>query len=236
MKGLALASSLIIVTTVGVSTTAKAATPDENLNRSSEVFSEIMSAPDKGIPQDLLDKAQCVIIIPELLKGAFLVGGEWGHGFAECRNADGRGWGAPAAMKLEGGSVGFQLGGSDTQLVLLVMNRHGMDELTRDKVTLGADASVAAGPVGRSANAQTDLKLSAQMLAWSRTKGAFAGVALNGASLRPDKSANEKLYGRPLNTREILMGDVRPTTGAKPLIATLDRYSSRQGEASRTEH
>lgn len=235
MKGLALTASFILVSMGGITSAAKAATPGENLRKSADVFSEIMSAPDKGIPQDLLDKAQCVVLVPDLYKGAFVVGGEWGHGFAVCRNANGAGWGAPAAMKLEGGSVGFQLGGSDTQLVLLVMNREGMDKLMSDKITLGADASVAAGPVGRNASAQTDLKLSAEMLAWSRSKGVFAGVALKGATLRPDNGANEKLYGRAMGTREILMGNVHHPEAARPLVAALDRYSGRHGEASRVD-
>jgi lipid-binding SYLF domain-containing protein len=201
-------------------------TAQDRLNRSAEVFSEIMGTPDKGIPQDLLNKAQCVIILPDLKKAAFVVGGEYGRGYATCRKASGTGWGAPAAVRMEGGSVGFQIGGSNTDVVMLVMNRKGMDRLTQDKFTLGADASVAAGPVGRTANANTDLKMDAEILAWSRAKGLFAGVSLNGATLRPDADQNEKLYGRKLTNQEILMGHVAPPEGARPLISDLNKYSS----------
>jgi lipid-binding SYLF domain-containing protein len=196
------------------------------------------SAADRGIPHDLFDKAQCVVIIPNLVKAAFVVGGEYGHGFAQCRNASGTGWSAPASMRVEGGSVGFQIGGSATDLVLLVMNQSGMNKLLGDKITLGADASVAAGPVGRSASAQTDLKMSAEILAWSRSKGLFAGVALNGATLRPDEKTDRELYGRALTNREILMGNVRPPAAADSLVAALDQYSNHrhEGGAERTGH
>lgn len=221
MRGLALAASLLALTAG-----AWADSVQERLQDSARVFSAIMSAPDNGIPQDLLNRAQCVIILPGVKKAAFIVGGEMGHGFAECRKQSGTGWGAPAAMKIEGGSVGWQIGGESADIVMLVMNRHGMEKLLQDKVTLGADASVAAGPVGRTANANTDLKLSAEMLAYSRTKGLFAGIALNGASLHPDKSEDAKLYGHDITTREIVMGNTPPPASARPLIADLDRYSS----------
>jgi lipid-binding SYLF domain-containing protein len=233
MKGLFLPAALIVSTALFA-----ADNPQDQLRKTTDVFHDIMSTPDKGIPQDLVNRAECIVIVPDLLKAAFVVGGEYGHGFAMCRNANGSGWSAPAAMKIEGGSVGFQIGGSATDLVLLVMSRSGMDKLLSDKFTLGADASVAAGPVGRTANAATDLKLSAEILAWSRAKGLFAGVALNGATLRPDSKENEKLYGRALTNREILMGNVRTPAAAEPLVSALDRYSSRhaEGGAERTSH
>jgi lipid-binding SYLF domain-containing protein len=187
-----------------------------------------MSTPDKGIPQDLLAKAQCVVIVPGLKKAAFVVGGEFGKGFAECRHEDGTGWGAPGAVRIEGGSVGFQIGGSSTDVVMLVMNRDGMDKLLGDKFTLGADASVAAGPVGRTAKADTDVKMTAEILAWSRAKGVFAGISLNGATLRNDLDANEELYGRKMDNREVINGKVSPSPGARKLIATLDKYSMRK--------
>lgn len=232
MKGLCLSAALILATTL-----TAAETPQARLASATDVINDVTtsSAPDKSIPHDLFDKSQCVVVIPNLLKGAFVVGGEYGHGFAVCRNENGSGWGAPAAMKLEGGSVGFQIGGSATDLVLLVMNRSGMNKLLGDKITLGADASVAAGPVGRSAQAQTDVKMSAEILAYSRSKGLFAGIALNGATLRPDSKVDQELYGRPLTNREILMGNVRTPAAAHQLVAALDRYSN-QGEASRTAH
>jgi lipid-binding SYLF domain-containing protein len=221
MRGFAIAASLLIVTGAG----AWADTPQEHLQSATRVFSEIMQTPDKGIPQDLLDRAECVIILPGVKKAAFIVGGEYGHGIAECRKSSGTGWGAPAMMKLEGGSLGWQIGGESADIVMLVMNRHGMNKLLGDKVTLGADASIAAGPVGRQANAQTDLKLTSEILAWSRVKGVFAGLALNGASLRPDKSEDHDLYGRGITTKEIVLGNVQPPPAAHPLIAELNRYS-----------
>lgn len=230
MRGLALAACALIASGAWAADASKA---DQRLQDSAAVLSEVMSTPDKGIPQDLLAKAQCVIIIPAVKKAAFIVGGEYGRGFAECRNASGTGWGAPAGMKLEGGSVGFQIGGSETDLILLVMNRRGMEKILNDKVTLGADASVAAGPVGRTAQADTDLKMSAEILAWSRAKGVFAGIALNGASLRPDTDRNAELYGRRMSTKEILMSNMAPPPAAHALIADLDRYSMRSNNADR---
>ena len=226
MRGIAIAAWLLAASGVWGAERPKA---DERLRDSGAVLGEVMAAPDRGIPQDLLAKAQCVIVIPAVKQAAFLIGGEYGRGFAECRNASGTGWGAPAGMKLEGGSVGFQIGGSDTDLILLVMNRRGMEKLLSDKVTLGAGASVAAGPVGRSANVETDVEMHAEMLAWSRSKGLFAGVALNGATLRPDRNRDAELYGRRTGTREILMGNMAPPPAARPLIAELDRYSMRKG-------
>jgi len=169
-------------------------------------------------------------------KGAFIVGAEYGRGFAECRRAGGSGWGAPAAVRLEGGSVGFQIGGSSTDIVMLVMNQRGMERLTSDKFTIGADASAAAGPVGRTAAAETDLELHAEMLTWSRSRGAFAGVSLNGATMRPDQESNAELYGHKMNNREVLTSDMPAPDGARPLIAELDKYSIRKdgsGTASR---
>jgi lipid-binding SYLF domain-containing protein len=204
---------------------ALADTAAERLADAATVMNEVMGSPDKGIPQDLLAKAECVIVVPGLKKGAFVVGGEYGRGFAECRKADGGGWGAPAAVKVEGGSVGFQIGGSSTDVVMLVMNRNGMNKLLSDKFTLGADASVAAGPVGRTAKADTDVKLSAEILAWSRAKGLFAGISLNGATLRPDSDANGELYGRKLTNREVLEGNVAAPAAAQSLVSALDKYS-----------
>lgn len=216
----------VIVTSLIISASALLAnTAQDSLQESAAVFKEIMQTPDKGIPQDLLEKAQCVIIVPSLKKGAFIVGGEYGRGFAECRQADGTGWGAPAAVRVEGGSVGLQIGGSSTDVVMLVRSQRGMDKLTQSKFTLGADLAVAAGPVGRSAAAATDLQLHAEILAWSRSRGVFAGISLNGATMRPDEERNEELYGHKMNNRDILTGTMRPPEAAHALIAELDRYS-----------
>lgn len=222
MKILALAASALMATSAFAAGKA-----NERLADASAVFSEIMQTPDRGIPQDLLAKSQCVVIIPGMKKAAFVIGAEYGRGFAMCRKPDGVGWGAPAAVRMEGGSVGFQLGGSDTDMVLLVMNRRGMAKLTEDKFTLGADAAAMAGPVGRTANASTDAQMTAEILAWSRAKGLFAGLSVKGATLRPSEDWNEQLYGRKMANREILLsGEVRPPAEAMPLIHELDRYSS----------
>jgi SH3 domain-containing YSC84-like protein 1 len=222
MRGIAIVASLAVATV-----TVWADTAQERLAEASSVFTEIMKTPDKGIPQDLLSKADCVIILPNVKKAAFVVGGEYGRGFAVCRNTAGTGWGAPSAIRLEGGSLGFQIGGSSTDLILLVMNRKGMDKLMEDKVTLGADASIAAGPVGRTASAATDARLDAEILAWSRSKGLFAGISLKGASLRPDTKENAALYGHEMTNKDILMSSsVQAPAGARELIDSLNKYAA----------
>jgi SH3 domain-containing YSC84-like protein 1 len=224
MKHFTFTSALIL----SAAAIAAAETATERLASSADVFREIMATPDKGIPQDLLAKAQCVIIVPGLKKGAFVVGAEFGRGFAECRKADGYGWGAPGAVRVEGGSVGFQVGGSSTDVVMLVMNKRGMQKLLGDKFTLGADASVAAGPVGRTVDASTDARMDAEILAWSRAKGLFAGIALKGATLRNDADVNAELYGRKIDNKEVLSGAVEPPASSQALRSALDTYSMRK--------
>jgi lipid-binding SYLF domain-containing protein len=224
MKQLTFTTALIL----SAAAIAAAETATERLATSAEVFQEVMATPDKGIPQDLLAKAQCVIVVPGLKKGAFVVGGEFGRGFAECRHDDGFGWGAPAAVRVEGGSVGFQIGGSSTDVIMLVMNKRGMQKLLGDKFTLGADASVAAGPVGRTADASTDVRMDAEILAWSRAKGLFAGIALKGATLRNDTDVNAELYGRKIDNKEVLGGDIAPPAASQALRDALDKYSMRK--------
>jgi lipid-binding SYLF domain-containing protein len=197
----------------------------DRLTESTSVLTEIMGTPDKGIPQDLLDKAECVVVIPGLKKAAFVIVGQFGRGFVTCRNASGSGWGAPAAVRMEGGSVGFQIGGSSTDLVMLVMNKGGMNKLMSSKFTVGADASVAAGPVGRTAAAGTDAQMSAELLSWSRSQGVFAGLALDGATLRADEDENATLYGHKMTTREVLTGKMTVPDDAKPMVAELNRHS-----------
>src|SRR5262249_18490500 len=170
------------------------------------VLEEIMQAPDKAIPHDLLDHAYALVIVPGLKKGAFIVGGKYGKGFILCRDKDGTGWAAPGAVRIEGASVGFQFGGSESELILLVRNERGAARLLESKFTLGADAAVAAGPVGRDADAQTDALLTAEILSWSRSRGVFAGVSLSGATLREDLDDNRTLYGRTLENKEIVNG------------------------------
>jgi lipid-binding SYLF domain-containing protein len=200
------------------------------LDTAAVVFSEIMAAPDKGIPQDMLGNAHCIVIVPELKTGAFIVGGKYGKGYISCRNKSGTGWSAPGTVRIEGGSVGFQVGGSSTDLIMLVMNARGADKLLSSKFTLGAEGSVAAGPVGRTATAQTDAQLHADILSWSRSQGLFAGLALEGATLREDLDDNTAIYGKKLENREIVtMGRKVPASAAK-LIALLNKYSSHEAK------
>lgn len=208
---------------LSVSLVASETSPDTRLRHATDAFQDIMKSPDRGIPRDLIEKSQCVVIVPDLLKGAFLVGGQYGRGFASCRRVSG--WSSPAAIRIEGGSFGFQLGGSSTDLIMLVMNRRGMDHLLSDKFTLGGDAAAAAGPVGRETSALTDAEMHAEILTWSRSRGLFAGISLEGSTLRPDRSEDRKLYGRDISNREILEQGVLPPPGARGFIATLDRYS-----------
>jgi lipid-binding SYLF domain-containing protein len=178
--------------------------PAKRLDEAAAVFSEIMAAPDKGIPQDLLENAHCLVIVPNLKTAAFIGGGKYGKGYLSCRNKSGTGWSAPGTVRIEGGSVGFQIGGSSTDLIMLIMSERGADKLLSSKFTLGAEGSVAAGPVGRTATAQTDAQMHADILSWSRSQGLFAGVALEGATLRQDLDDNATLYGKKLENREIV--------------------------------
>ncbi len=197
--------------------------PDHRLRTATTVLHEILSAPDKGIPEDLLAKAQCVMIVPGLKKGAFIVGGEYGRGFALCRS-DGQ-WGGPAAIKFGGGSFGAQIGGESTDVVMLVMNRRGMEKLATDKFTIGGDASAAAGPVGRTGAADTDILLHAEILSYSRTRGVFAGVSLDGTVVSQDGGEDRKLYGHEVRNQSVLKGEVPAPPAARALISELDRYS-----------
>jgi SH3 domain-containing YSC84-like protein 1 len=207
---------------------AKDNEPAKRLNEASAVFSEIMATPDKGIPEDLLANAHCIVIVPGLKTAAFLVGGKYGKGYLSCRNKSGVGWSAPGAVRIEGGSVGFQIGGSTTDLIMLVMGERGADKLLSSKFTLGAEGSVAAGPVGRTATAQTDAQMHAEILSWSRSQGLFAGLALEGATLRQDLDDNATLYGKKLENRQIVTTSVRTPKAAVKLIALLNKYSARE--------
>jgi SH3 domain-containing YSC84-like protein 1 len=198
---------------------------EDRLDDAAGLLGEIMRTPDRSIPQDLLDKAYCMVVVPGVKKAAFIVGGKYGRGFAVCRNASGTGWGPPAAIRIEGGSVGFQIGVSDTDYVLLVMNDQGMRHLESSKFTIGGQATAAAGPVGRDTSAQTSANMRAEILSWSRSRGAFAGVSLDGATLRPDVDENEAMYGKRLETREIIHSNMKPPAAANKLIVELGRYS-----------
>jgi lipid-binding SYLF domain-containing protein len=224
--------SLMLVVLPILSSSASAAGPEKDedrLRNSGTVLKEILDVPD-DIPQDLLDKAACVVVFPSVLKAAFIVGGSYGRGAMSCRRGeDFRGsWGAPTMLALEGGSFGFQIGGEATDFVLLVMNERGASGILSSKVKLGADASVAAGPVGRTASAETDATLRADILSYSRARGAFAGVALEGSTIRPDNGANKQIYGQEVPAREIVLsGHVAVPVSAQRLISTLDSRTPR---------
>ena len=200
----------------------------DRLDASADVLSDMMKASDKGIPQDLLNKAECLVIVPNMKKAGFIFGGKYGRGFAVCRRSGGRGWTAPAAMRIEGGSFGFQIGGAESDVILLVMNETGMKRLLSDKFTVGADANAAAGPVGRDATAQTDAALHAEMLSYSRSRGLFGGLTLEGATLRPDTDSDHELYGHDITNREILTGDVKTPAIAEKLEHMINRDSARK--------
>jgi lipid-binding SYLF domain-containing protein len=187
----------------------------DRLEASVDTLVDMSHADDKGIPQDLLENSHCVIVIPGMKKAGFIFGAKYGRGFASCRRPSNAGWSAPAAMRVEGGSVGFQIGASETDVVLLVMNDRGMKHLLSDKFTIGGDATAAAGPLGRGATAQTDAMMHAEMLSYSRSRGLFAGISLEGATLRPDGEANRELYGRDTTNRQILTGNFKTPPAAE---------------------
>jgi lipid-binding SYLF domain-containing protein len=218
---------LMVSTVTSAADTKDKQKQEDRLKNSATVMDEILHVPD-NIPQDLLDKAKCVIVIPSVVKAAFIVGGSYGRGTLVCRSGKtlSGAWGAPAMVVLEGGSIGFQIGGEATDFVLLVMNEHGVNSLLHSKVKIGGDISAAAGPVGRTAEANTDAYLRAEMLTYSRARGLFAGISLDGASLRPDDEGNEALYGRKISGSEIVQGPspAIPQAG-KLLVALLEKAS-----------
>lgn len=221
-------TKMIALFVAGASIAMAANDVPKRLSDAALVLKEVMDTPDKSIPQDLMDKSECIIIVPGVKKAAFIIGGKYGRGFFSCRGSNGVGWTAPAAVKVEGGSFGFQIGGSETDVVMLVMNEGGMRKLLKDKFTLGADASVAAGPVGRTSAAETDAMMHAEILSWSRARGVFAGIALNGATLRPDDESNKDMYGHDISNTEIEAGKVKAPAVAKTLMQRLNKYSSRK--------
>jgi SH3 domain-containing YSC84-like protein 1 len=200
----------------------------KRLQRATEVFSEVMKTPDRGIPEDLLDKSECIAIVPGLKKGGLGLGGKYGKGVIMCRKPD-RSWTAPSFITIEGGSVGFQIGFTQIDVVMLMMNKRGVEKLIGDKFTVGADASAAAGPVGRQTAAQTNIRLDAEILTYSRAKGLFAGVSLDGATLRSDKDDNRDFYGKDLDARKILIdGDVPMPAEARSLASALSWKSPKK--------
>ena len=218
---------ILIVTTLGLLVILNAVASDreddvKRTQKAAQVFKEIMNTPDQGIPQELLESVKCIAIIPGEVKFAFIFGANYGRGLATCRT--GHGWSAPMFVAIEGGSVGYQIGGSSTDMVMLFMNDHALQSLLSDKFKIGADASVAAGPVGRHAAADTDAKMKAEILSYSRAKGVFAGVSLDGAVVQADKSGDEAMYGEHVDRHEILSGKVPVPESARPLLHEIGEY------------
>jgi SH3 domain-containing YSC84-like protein 1 len=196
---------------------------DERLKTAATVLKEMATSADTGIPQNLLSKARCLVIIPGVKKGAIGVGAQYGRGYISCRQTGG-GWSAPGGVKIEGGSIGFQIGGSETDVVMTVMNERGVDRLLSSRFTVGADAAVAAGPVGRQASAQTDATMMAEILAWSRSRGVFAGISLQGQTLREDADENKELYGKEITNRAVVTGTTMAPAAAAELMGLLKQY------------
>jgi SH3 domain-containing YSC84-like protein 1 len=200
----------------------------KRMNSAASVLDEIMAAPDKGIPRDVLNSARCVAIVPSMLKAGFIFGGKYGKGYATCRTADG--WSAPAPIVIGGGSWGLQIGGEAVDLVMLIMNQNGMDHLLASKFELGADGSVAAGPVGRQADANTDWKMRAEVLSYSRTRGIFGGLELNGAVIKQDNDDTQILYNDKIAFKEILSGRVPPPNGSQRFLDVVAKYAAQARE------
>jgi lipid-binding SYLF domain-containing protein len=202
---------------------AKESKATDRVQAAADVLNEIESAPDSGIPQEILGRAECVAVVPSMLKGGFIVGGKYGRGLASCRTP--KGWSAPAFFTVAGGSFGFQIGGQAVDLVMLIMNNDGMQHLLSSKFSLGADASVAAGPVGRHAEGNTDWKMRAQVLTYSRARGVFAGVSLNGAVIKQDKDSTRDFFGHMVTFKAALTGEVEPPPTANPFLSTLAKWA-----------
>ena len=201
---------------------------DSRLQAATADLNEMMNASDKGIPQDLLNKATCVVVVPNLKAGGFIVGGKYGKGFFTCRKTSGVGWSAPGSLRITGGNFGLLIGGKETDVIMLVMNRDGMQHLLSSKFTLGGEAAAAAGPVGRDSSAMTDAAMHAQILSYSRSRGIFGGLDLGGAAVTEDDDANAELYGRKISNHEIMDSKMAVPASARPFIHTLDRLSSRK--------
>jgi SH3 domain-containing YSC84-like protein 1 len=203
--------------------TAKEAKVTDRVQAAADVLNEIQGAPDRGIPEEVLRSSQCVAVVPSMLKGGFIVGARYGRGLASCRTS--KGWSAPAFFTVEGGSFGFQIGGQAVDLVMLVMNDNGMKRLLSSKFELGADASVAAGPIGRHAEGNTDWKMRAEVLTYSRARGIFAGISLNGAVVKQDKDSTREFYGRMVSFPASLTGEVDPPAGANAFLTSLAKWA-----------
>jgi lipid-binding SYLF domain-containing protein len=198
----------------------------ERIGEAQKTFEEIMQTSEKGIPRDLLSKAHCIVIVPSVKRAGFIIGGQYGKGVASRRQPKGSGWTGPSTVRIEGGSFGLQIGGGETDIVMMVMNESGANKLMKSEFTLGGEGAVMAGPVGRAASAETDAYLRAEILSYSRSRGLFAGIALKGSTLRSDDSDNKKIYGKDIKHEDILHARVPAPSVAQPLIAILNKYSS----------
>lgn len=229
---------LIVFLAVAVPSAAQSKPPQkgkeaERLERAGEVFKEVMNAPDQTIPRDLLARSHCIVVIPSMLKGGFVFGGRYGRGAVSCRKGELGPWGPPSMVTLAGGSFGLQIGGAAVDVVMLVMNSSGIEKLLQDKFTLGGDMSAAAGPVGRAATAETDVQMNAKILTYSRSQGLFAGLELEGAVLTQDRDGNQRLYGRPVEARDLLVGgSARVPAAAELFISQLSRFSPSRSKKS----
>jgi lipid-binding SYLF domain-containing protein len=226
MKKFLLVSALVVSLcslSIAADESAKETKAAERAQAAAEVLDQIQGAPDSGIPQEVLGSAECVAVVPSMLKGGFVVGAKYGRGLASCRTP--KGWSAPAFFTVKGGSFGFQIGGQAVDLVMLVMNNDGMQHLLSSKFALGADASVAAGPVGRHAEGNTDWKMRAQVLTYSRARGIFAGITLNGAEIKQDKDSTREMYGRMVPFRTSLTGEIDPPAGANAFLSSLAKWA-----------
>jgi SH3 domain-containing YSC84-like protein 1 len=220
-------TGLLLASLIGIPAFAQK-TADARITAATEDLKEMMNASDKGVPQDLLNRATCLVIIPNLKAGGFIVGAQYGKGFFTCRKTSGVGWHAPGSIKLTGGKFGFLVGGKETDVIMLVMNKQGMDHMLSDKFQIGGEASAAAGPVGRDSSAMTDAEMKAEILSYSRSRGVFGGIDIGGSAVTSDEEANEELYGKKLTNREIFDDSIHTPEAARPLIHELDLLSSRK--------
>ena len=227
MDVMRLLTGLLLATLIGVPAFAQK-TADARIAAATEDLKEMMNASDKGIPQDLLNRASCVVIIPNLKAGGFVVGAQYGKGFFTCRKTSGVGWHAPGSVKLTGGKLGFLVGGKETDVIMLVMNKEGMEHLLSDKFQIGGEASAAAGPVGRDSSAMTDAEMHAEILSYSRSRGVFGGIDIGGSAVTTDEDSNQELYGKKISNREIFDSKMATPDAARPLIHELDILSSRK--------
>ena len=202
----------------------------ERVDTAAKVLDEVMGTPEHAIPRDLFNKSQCVAIIPGVKKAGLGLGGQYGKGVLTCRGKEGRSWSGPSTVRIEGGSFGLQIGGTSTDVILLILNERGAEKLLQSKFTIGADAAAAAGPVGRDAKAETDIQMHAEILSYSRSRGAFAGISLDGSTLRQDADDNKAIYGKEVTPQQIISGAVAPPASVKTLIDTLNKYSPVKGK------